>query len=146
MIKLKKLYQEYKEIINYLIFGFLTTIISLISYYLLTLTILDPKIDYMLQIANFISWVVGVLFAYFSNRKYVFNSETKNRVKEFITFTGSRITTLILDMLIMYIFVSVLKGNDKIFKLISQVLVIVLNYILSKFIVFKKGSNEKSTK
>ena len=92
----------------------------------------------MLQVANIISWIAGVLFAYFTNRKYVFESKNTNKVKEFISFVGARITTLLLDMVIMGIGVTILHGNDKIMKLISQVLVIVGNYILSKVFVFRK--------
>ena len=125
----------------YLIFGVLTTIISLIVYYALTYTILNPNNSIYLQIANILSWIAGVLFAYFTNRKYVFESKNKNKLKEFTSFVGSRVTTLILDMLIMGVGVSLLHGNDKILKLISQVLVIVGNYVLSKLIVFKKKNN-----
>ena len=137
MKKINSLYKKYKEIINYLIFGFLTTAVSLITYYALTLTVLNPNISIQLQIANIISWCMGVLFAYFTNRSFVFNSKSKNKFKEFVTFVCARLSTLLLDMAIMFIFVSVLGGNDKIFKLISQVLVIVINYILSKLIIFK---------
>lgn len=140
---MKKLYEKYKEIINYLIFGFLTTIVSLITYYLLTMTILDIKSILELQIANIISWCVGVLFAYFTNRKFVFSSKNNDKKREFITFATSRISTLLLDMFIMFLFVTLLKYNDKIIKLISQIFVIVGNYVLSKFIVFRKVSNEK---
>lgn len=143
---MKKLYYKYKEIINYLIFGFLTTLISLISYYLLTLTIFNPNVSIQLQVTNIISWCVGVLFAYFTNRTFVFNSKNQNKLKEFITFTGARVSTLILDMVIMFVFVTILKSNDKIFKLISQILVILGNYVLSKLIVFKKNHQEKINK
>lgn len=143
---MKELYEKYKEIINYLIFGFLTTAVSLLTYYLLTMTILDPKSSIQLQITNIISWCVGVLFAYFTNRKYVFSSKNKNKKKEFITFTTSRVSTLLLDMLIMFIFVTTLKFNDKIIKLVSQALVIIGNYLLSKLVVFKKDQNEESNR
>ena len=138
---MKELFNKYKEIIMYLIFGVLTTIISLIVYYALTYTILNPNNSIYLQIANILSWIAGVLFAYVTNRKYVFESKNKNKLKEFTSFVGSRVTTLILDMLIMGVGVSLLHGNDKILKLISQVLVIVGNYVLSKLIVFKKKNN-----
>lgn len=140
---MKELFNKYKEIIMYLIFGVLTTVISLIVYYALTYTILNPNNSVYLQIANILSWVAGVLFAYFTNRKYVFESKNENKLKEFTSFVGARVTTLILDMLIMGVGVSLLHGNDKILKLISQVLVIVGNYVLSKLIVFKK-SNKNS--
>ena len=92
----------------------------------------------MLQVANIISWIAGVLFAYFTNRKYVFESKNTNKVREFTSFVGARVTTLLLDMAIMGIGVTVLHGNDKVMKLISRVLVIVGNYMLSKVFVFRK--------
>ncbi len=141
-----KLYRQYQEIINYLIFGVLTTVVSLITYYVLTIIILDPKLNLELQIANILSWCIGVLFAYFTNRKFVFNSTNQNKKKEFFTFVSARISTLILDMLVMFIGVSLLYFNDKIVKLISQVLVIIGNYVLSKIIVFKKDIYEESCK
>lgn len=134
---IKELYIKYKEIINYLIFGVLTTIVSLATYYLLVLTILNPNKPLELQIANIISWITCVTFAYITNRKYVFNSSNKNILKEGIKFYSSRLTTLFLDMLFMYIFVSKLNFNDKIIKIIIQIIITILNYILSKILVFK---------
>ena len=139
---IKSVYEKYKEIINYLIFGVLTTLISLIVYYGLTYTIINPNNAIMLQIANIISWIAGVLFAYFTNRKYVFASKNKSKLKEFSAFVGARVTTLLLDMAIMGIGVTVLHGNDKIMKLISQVLVIIGNYVLSKVFVFRKKESK----
>ena len=86
MEKIKELYIKYKEIINYLIFGVLTTVISLIVYYLTVLTFLDPENAIQLQIANILSWIAGVTFAYFTNRKYVFKSKEKNMLKEAAKF------------------------------------------------------------
>ena len=134
---IKKIYLKYKEIINYLIFGVLTTIISLATYYLLVLTILNPDKPLELQIANIISWIVSVAFAYITNRLYVFNSKDKNILKEIIKFYSARIFSLIIDMSLMYIFVSLLSLNDKIVKIIVQIIVIILNYILSKLLIFK---------
>lgn len=136
--KIKELYLKYKEIINYLIVGGLTTFISLIVYYICVLTFLNPEIPIQLQIANILSWIAGVTFAYFTNRKFVFESKNPNKIKEATKFVGSRITTLLLDMFVMYLGVTVLKFNDKIMKIIAQILVIVGNYIISKVFVFKK--------
>ena len=136
--KIKELYLKYKEIINYLIVGGLTTLISLIVYYVCVLTFLNPEIPIQLQIANILSWIAGVTFAYFTNRKFVFESKNPNKIKEATKFVGSRITTLLLDMFVMYLGVTVLKFNDKIMKIIAQILVIVGNYIISKVFVFKK--------
>lgn len=144
MNKIKELYLKYKEIINYLIFGGLTTIVSLVTYYICVYTILDPDNAVQLQIANVISWIISVAFAYITNRKFVFESKEKNKIKEASKFVTSRIATLLMDMAIMYVGVTVLRFNDKIMKLISQVVVIVMNYILSKILVFKKEKNNKN--
>lgn len=134
-----KIYKKYEELINYLIIGILTTVVSLATYYLLTLTILDANNKVYLQIANIISWLASVTFAYFTNRKFVFKVKNKSNIKECLNFYISRISTLLIDMIIMYIFVSRLKFDNKIVKLIAQVVIIILNYILSKFIVFKSS-------
>lgn len=134
--KIKKL--NMKEIIAYLIVGILTTIVSLATYYLVTATFLDPNNGIELQIANIISWIVGVTFAYFTNRKYVFQSKDPNKLKEATKFVIGRLVTLGLDMLTMFIMVTALGINDKISKLVSQVIVIVGNYVISKLVVFKK--------
>lgn len=137
MNKIKELLIKYDEVIRYLIIGVLTTVVSLATYYILTFTILDPKVSIQLQITNIISWIVSVTFAYFTNRKYVFKLKEKKNIKEASKFYLSRLSTLLLDMLLMQIFVIRLKFNDKIIKLIVQFVVIVLNYVLSKFLVFK---------
>lgn len=135
---MKEIIKRNREIISYLIIGVLTTIVSLISYYLLTITILSPNNPLELTIANIISWIISVLFAYITNRKYVFQSKDKNILKESSKFTLSRVTTLIIDILLMFIFVSILHFNDKIIKLLVQIIIIILNYIFSKLLVFKK--------
>ena len=138
MKKLIAIYEKYKEIINYLIVGGLTTVVSLVVYYAAVFTFLNPENAFELQLANIFSWVIAVIFAYFANRKYVFESKNNNKIKEATKFVGSRVTTLLLDMLTMYIGVTLFKFNDKFIKLISQILVIIGNYIISKFFVFKK--------
>jgi len=137
MKKLIAIYEKYKEIINYLIVGGLTTVVSLVVYYAAVFTFLNPENAFELQLANIFSWVIAVIFAYFANRKYVFESKNNNKIKEATKFVGSRVTTLLLDMLTMYIGVTLFKFNDKFIKLISQILVIIGNYIISKFFVFK---------
>ena len=127
-----------KEVIMYLIFGVLTTVVSLLVYYGCIYTFLNPENAVQLQIANIISWIAGVAFAYITNRKFVFESNESNQLKEISKFVTSRLATLFLDMIIMFIGVTCLHGNDKIVKLISQVLVIIGNYIFSKIFVFKK--------
>ena len=129
---LKALFKKFcnKEIIFYLIFGVLTTLVSLIVYYFCTLV--------QLQIANIISWVLSVAFAYVTNRRFVFESKNPNKLEEIIKFVSARLLTLLLDMFIMFVCVTILKFNDKISKLLSQVIIIISNYIFSKIFVFKK--------
>lgn len=133
-----KLYHKYEEIINYIIIGGLTTVVSLLVYYGLTYTIFNPNVSIELQITNIISWIASVTFAYFTNRKYVFKQKNKMNLKEAFDFYLSRVSTLVLDMLLMYILVTKLSFNDKIIKLIVQIVVIILNYVLSKIFVFKE--------
>ena len=138
MKKLIDLYRKHREIVNYLIVGVLTTVVSLVVYYGLTLTVLDPEQAVQLQAANVISWIAAVVFAYFANRRFVFESRSKNMLKEAAAFFAARLSTLLLDMALMFLLVTLLKCNDKIAKLAVQIAVIVANYVLSKFLVFKK--------
>ncbi len=138
MEKIKELYLKYKEAINYIIFGVLTTVVSLAVYYISVFIFLNPENAIQLQIANILSWIAGVAFAYFTNRKYVFESTEKNKLKEAGKFVLARVATLIMDMIVMWLGVTVLLLNDKIIKLISQIVIIISNYIFSKLFVFKK--------
>lgn len=113
-------------------------------YYISVFTFLNPDNPIQLQIANILSWIAGVTFAYITNRKFVFQSKEKNKLKEATKFVASRIVTLILDMVIMWFGVTILHENDKIIKLLSQLIVVIANYVFSKLIVFKENKkNEK---
>ena len=136
--KLGKLYKKYEEIVNYLVAGVLTTIVSLAVYYICVLTVLDPGDALELQAANVISWILAVAFAYGINRSFVFKSKSEHRLMEAVRFVGSRVTTLLMDMAVMFVFVTLLGGSDKIGKLVSQVVVMAGNYLLSKLFVFQK--------
>ncbi len=144
MKKVVKLYKKYEEIINYLIFGVLTTLVSLITKWGLLYTILDPTNSLELQIAIIISWICSVSFAYVTNRLYVFKSKNKGILKEIVSFFGARLLTLGIEMFIMWLFVTYLKMNSDIMVFIwtiaTQFIIIVLNYIFSKLIVFRKKS------
>ena len=130
---------KYGILIFAALIGVLTTIVSLLTYYLLVSTVFDPNNAIELQITNIISWIVCVTFAYFTNRIYVFKVDNEVNAKEVISFYASRLSTLFIDMLLMFVFVTLLSFNDKVVKLAVQVIIIILNYILSKFIVFKKN-------
>ena len=147
MNKIKGLYFKCKEIINYLIFGILTTVVSLVTKYLLLFTILDASNAFELQIAVIISWIAACLFAYITNRIFVFESKSKKIIKEMTKFFTARLSTLGLEMLIMFIFVTALGLNSDtwviIWTLVSQVVIIIGNYILSKLVVFRNKKKEE---
>lgn len=138
----KALYRKYREVVNYLIVGVLTTLVSLLVYYGLTLTVLDPTRPVQLQAANVLSWVAAVVFAYFTNRRFVFESRSTNILKEAAAFFAARLATLLMDMALMFLLVTLLKMNDKPAKLLVQVVVIVANYVLSKFLVFARKKKD----
>ena len=142
IIKVKELYLKHKEVVNYLIFGVLATAVNLGVKYLLLFTILDATNAFELQVAVIISWVVACIFAYFTNRTIVFKSESKEVLKEAISFVTARLVTLGMEMLIMFIFVTALGLNSDlwvaIWSLVAQAVVIISNYVFSKLIIFKK--------
>ncbi len=133
--KIGELYSEYKEMILYLFFGGCTTIINTVVY----------MIFYeCLGTANFVStviaWVLAVTFAFITNRNFVFASKrtgVKGRIIEFFSFFGCRFMTGILDVCIMVAAVDWMKWNAFIWKIVSNVLVIIINYIASKFFIFQ---------
>lgn len=138
MKKIWNIYKKHEEIFNYLVVGVMTTVVSLIFYFISTRTFLDPTNAFQLKIANLIKWVTGVLFAYFANKIFVFKSKRKDIVKEFCAFASSRVFTLVLDIVVMDVLVIKMGIYDAIATLISQVLVTVGNYITGKFLVFRK--------
>ena len=136
--KLLELYKKHEEIVNYIIVGVLTTIFSWMVYAVSIWTFLDTENPIELQIANILSWVAGVAFAYVTNRKYVFKSTEKNILKEAVNFSASRISTLLLDMVVMFVMVTLMGINDIISKFVSSVLVTIGNFLISKLFVFHK--------
>lgn len=136
MKRLISLYKKYSEIINYLIVGVLTTLVSIIIYWLFTKLF---HVNYM--ISNVISWIGSVSFAYVTNKKFVFKSKCDNEKDVFIEiyqFFKYRVFSLVIDIFLMYLFVEVFNIDDMIAKVIVQFIVIALNYIFSKLFVFKK--------
>ena len=142
MKKIKRILKKYEEIITYLIVGVLSTIVSLATYFLCVHTFLDANNSIELQIANIISWFFAVIFAYVTNRIFVFKSKSKNYLKEITSFFASRLLTLFMDMGIMFGFVTILNGSDTVGKLISQVVITIANYIFSKLFVFKSKDSK----
>ena len=138
---IRKLYKKYEELIWYLIVGGCTVVVSLASYYLLRNTF---RMYY--QTANILSWIFAVVFAYVTNKKFVFRSKcagVKKTLLEAGSFFSARLASLAAEVLSMYFFVRICGMDDRIVKLMNQVLVMILNYILSKFWVFHKKRNKK---
>lgn len=132
----KPFYKNHKEALLYLFFGGLAFFLNLFLFILFTSLMGINEL-----IANVISWVICVLFQFFTNRIWVFDGYVETR-KEFVqqvsSFFGGRIFTLVVEEVILAIFITWLAFNSVIVKLIAQVIVIILNYIISKFYVFKK--------
>ena len=128
--------KKYKESIMYLIFGILTVIINISSYIFITRIL---KLEILTS--NIIAWIIAVIFAYITNKLYVFQSKTrtnKELIKEFSSFVSCRVLSLLLEIILMYIMINIMFINDFIVKIFTNIIVIVLNYILSKIIIFKK--------
>lgn len=140
--KLKAIYKAHKEGILYLIFGGLTTLISILSFWLFSLMLGEEK--YLLS--NFLSWVLAVIFAFVTNKTLVFGSKKTDRstlLREGLEFLGARVFSLGLEegglwLLLDAFGMAHLPSGDLIAKVIMSVIVILVNYFLSKFIIFKK--------
>ncbi len=132
------LYKKYKSLCLYAVFGILTTVVNILVY-----NICKEAAGFTTVISNVWAWILAVLFAYFTNRRWVFQSDVdlhniKGILKELISFFSCRLATGILDTAIMYVSVDRLFLNDTVMKLLSNMLVIVLNYVASRLVVFKK--------
>ena len=137
MTKIKNLVSKYEEIIGYLIFGGLTTVVNIAVFYLF-----DSVFEVHYLIANAIAIVVSILFAFFTNKKYVFKSSTPTVqlwLKEFSLFVSFRLLSAVFDMGSMWLLVDGLNLNANVAKVITQFIVVVLNYGFSKFFIFKQG-------
>lgn len=140
--KLKAIYKAHKEGILYLIFGGLTTLISILSFWLFSLMLGEER--YLLS--NFLSWVLAVIFAFVTNKTLVFDSKKTDKstlLREGLEFLGARVFSLGLEegglwLLLDAFGMAHLPSGDLIAKVIMSVIVILLNYFLSKFIIFKK--------
>lgn len=130
-----------REVFFYLMFGMLTTLVNIVSF-----AILSRAIGIGTVISNVIAWFLSVLFAYVTNRRWVFQSERGDVLREAAAFFSGRLGTGVLDTLVMFVTVDLLGWNDLLMKIISNVIVIILNYIISKLFVFKSGKDGSSEK
>ena len=134
---IKNLWLRYKELFFYAVFGVGATVINIVSYRVLANTF-GKK--YFL-IANIIAWILAFIFAFITNKLFVFESkswEAQIAMKEFVGFLSARLATGVLDTVLMWLFVSIISLDDTLSKIIINILVIIINYIASKFFIFKK--------
>ena len=138
---LNPFYKKYKEQLLYLFFGVLTTVISILSYGLLTEIL---SLDELL--ANIISWIIAVTFAFLTNRVWVFDAKTENAagfIGQMVKFYIGRLSTLGVEELIIFIFIKKLMWNNMAVKTAAQIIIIILNYIISKLLIFRKTKSEE---
>lgn len=126
---------------RYLIFGALTTIVNIVTYILFAKLILSGlhSEDLIVNLSEIIAFIVALIFAYITNKIYVFNSKTngiKELTREIISFTGCRIFTEIISLLMMNMAVW-FSINDVLMKIVANIVVIILNFVFSKVLVFK---------
>lgn len=129
------LFAKYKQTILYLIFGVLSTIVNILTY-----TFCTRNLNIEFLISNWIAWIVAVLFAYITNKFFVFESKKINikfLIKELSSFVSCRLLSGIIEMILMYTMISLMSLNDFIVKIITNVVVVILNFIFSKLIIFK---------
>lgn len=127
----EKIMRFEKEFTLYVVFGVLTTIVNILVYLFFTKLC---GVNYI--ISNVIAWVLSVLFAYITNRIWVFERKNTNIIKEVLTFFAGRMFSGALDTGLMYLFVDVLMTGDVFAKIVVQVVVVIVNYLFSKLIVF----------
>lgn len=133
---IRKIYEKYKDVIPYLFFGVCTTIVNVVSYW-----VSAHLLHLGTMLSTVIAWILAVLFAYVTNRKWVFHSTAVGAheiAKEMLSFFSCRLATGVVDWVSMFVFVDVLGWNDVIIKIVANIVVIVLNYVASKLIIFKK--------
>lgn len=133
---IKKIFKKYKEIILYVFFGGCTTLVNIIVYY-----VCAYPLSLATVLSTVIAWILSVAFAYTTNRIYVFESRSKGYadvLREIVSFVSCRLLTGLMDLAIMFVCVDLLHLNDLIIKTLSNILVIILNYIASKCLIFRK--------
>jgi putative flippase GtrA len=140
---LQELYHKYEDLMLYLIFGVLTTVVSFLSQWLVAL-VMGTDTTLAVNVATGFSWVCAVTFAFVTNKKYVFKSVTTTKEAfwtEVGTFYSARIVSLVLELLIMNIFNVLLGLNYWAVKICAQIFIMLANYLFSKLVVFKDRNN-----
>ena len=121
-----------RELVLYVVFGTFTFLVNVVTYFLFQIVM---GINYL--VSNVFAWFFSVLFAYITNRTWVFESKSPEILKEMSLFFGGRIFSGVVDTALMYLFIDVLVLGNTFSKIVVQIIVIVLNYVFSKLIVFK---------
>lgn len=121
-----------RELVLYVVFGAFTFLVNIVTYFLFESVM---GINYL--VSNVLAWFFSVLFAYITNRTWVFESKSPEILKEMSLFFGGRIFSGVVDTVLMYLFIDVLVLGNTFSKIVVQIIVIVLNYVFSKLIVFK---------
>ena len=136
MKKLIELVRKYYDILAYLFFGVLTTVVN----YLIYLPCYN-MLHLSASVSNVIAWIFAVVFAYLTNKPFVFRSHdwsAKTVIPEFGKFVGGRVASGLMETVIIFLTVDLLHWDGNIMKLVTSVLVVIVNYITSKFIAFRK--------
>ena len=136
MRKIKDLIHKYYDVLAYLFFGVLTTAVNYIIY-LPCYNLLSMSA----AVSNVIAWIFAVAFAYLTNKPFVFRSydwSAQTVIPEFTKFVGGRIASGVMETAIIFLTVDLLRWDGNIMKLVTSVLVVIMNYITSKFIAFRK--------
>lgn len=131
----KKFIIKYRELIMYGIFGVGATVVNIVVFYLCR------KVGLALVLANGLAWIVAFIFAFITNKLWVFESKEwkgQKAVKEMFGFLTARMATLFLDTFLMWLLVDMFAMNDLLSKIVVNIVVIVVNYVASKFLIFKK--------
>lgn len=132
--KCREYLEKYRELLLYGIFGVLTTLINIVVY-----SLCYERLGISNVASNVTAWILSVLFAFVTNKIWVFDSKSTELsvlLKEAASFFGCRLATGLLDLAIMYVTVDVMAWNSMLMKCISNVIVIVVNYIASKLVIF----------
>ena len=136
MNRIKLTLAKHKDVILYLVFGVLTTVVNYIVYFPV-----HNLLKFSAAVSNVIAWIIAVIFAFFTNKPFVFKSNDWSKevmIPEALKFVGCRISSGIIETLILLLFVDILSVNGNSMKIVTSVVVVILNYFGSKLLVFRK--------
>jgi len=139
LTKTKNIYFKYKQILLYLLFGGLTTVLNFFVYIIASL-----GFNLSAWLSSAIAWVFAIIFAFFTNKVFVFKNDTsetnskKSTTNQLTLFIAARLVSVVINIGIMFVFVDILQYNEFVFFTISQIIIIIFNYCASKLVVFKQ--------